>query len=308
MSHPRLSIALPVHGTPFAHTLAVARAVERAGFDAAWVPDHLVNQSRPRAGVLECWTVLAALAGVTQRLRLGPLIVATPLRHPPLLAKQVATLDNVAPGRITLGVGAGGFTYHAACAQLGITPLAASERVVHVEETIRCVRALLTDDPASIATRFVRVTEARVFPRPAQPIPIVVAAHRPRMLELAARLADGWNCPLPEHLEAGLTALARAGRERSTIEVSAYVVAVVAENAEAAARALARAGRAAHAFGDVTAHHIVGGPQRVIDRIADFVRRGADHLVLDLRGTPHLEAIELLAREVLPHLERSPSS
>lgn len=300
MKRPRLSLALPVHGTPFAHTLAVARAAEAAGFAGVWVPDHLINVSRPVAGVLECWTVLSAVAAATTRVQVGSLVIVTPLRHPGLLAKQVATLSDLAPGRVTLGLGSGGFTYDEACRQLGFTPLASRERVAHVAETIDCVRALLGRDPASFAGRFGNADRARVFPRPARPLPIVVAAERPRMIDVAARLADGWNCPRPEHLEAGMAALARAGRARDTIQVSAYVVTVIGENDDAAERALARAGRAAHAFGDVRQHHIVGGPIRVRERIADFGRRGAHELVLDLRGTPHLEAIALLAPVVSP--------
>lgn len=299
MKRPRLGIALPVHGTAFADTLAVARAAEAAGLDAVWVPDHLINLGRPTAGVLECWTVLSAVAAATTRVRVGPLVIATPLRHPALLAKQAATLCDLAAGRVTLGLGAGGFTYAAACRQLGIAPLSPHERVVHVAETIDCLRRLLGDDPADVAGRFVAARGARVFPRPSTPIPVVVAAERPRMLRLAARLADGWNCPRPEGLEAGMAALARAGRARDSITISAYVVTVIAENDAAAARALARAGRAAHAFGNVEQHHIVGGPARVIERIADFARRGAEELVIDLRGTPPLEAIELFRREVL---------
>lgn len=295
MTRPRLSLALPVHGTPFSHTLAVARAAEAAGFAGVWVPDHLVNLSRPTAGVLECWTVLSAVAAATTRVQVGPLVIVTPLRHAGLLAKQVATLADVAPGRVTLGLGSGGFTYDEACRQLGFAPLAAGARVAHVAETIDYLRAVLANDPASFAGRFFQANDARVFPRPAQTVPIVIGAERPQMIHVAARLADGWNCPRPEHLETGIAALARAGRARGTIQISAYVVTVIGENDAAAERALARAGRAAHAFGDVTQHHIVGGPARVRDRIADFARRGADELVLDLRGTPHLEAIELLA-------------
>jgi alkanesulfonate monooxygenase SsuD/methylene tetrahydromethanopterin reductase-like flavin-dependent oxidoreductase (luciferase family) len=133
-------------------------------------------------------------------------------------------------------------------------------------------------------------------------VPIIVAARRPRMLEVTARLADGWNCPLPHELERGLAALAEHGRDRSTIEVSAHVVTVVAEDDTAARRNLERAGRAAQMFGDVERHHLWGGPERVRDGIANFARRGADHLVLDLRGAPHLETIDLVAREILPHL------
>jgi len=299
---PRLSVAVPVHATRFADTLAAAAAAERVGLDGVFVPDHLLNVARPPAGVLECWTVLAALAARTTRVKLGTLVLATPFRHPPLLAKQAATLDAIAPGRIVLGLGAGGFTYAAACAQLGFTPLTPGARVAHVEETIACVRTLLGHDPADFAGTFARAEAARIYPRPGAAIPIIVAARQPRMLALAARAADGWNCPLPQELEAGLAALAAHGRQPETLEVSVYTIAVVGGTDADARRALARAGPAAQAFGDVEAHHLFGAPDRVRDRMADLVRRGADHIVLDIRGTPVPDALDLFAREVRPHL------
>ena len=302
MRHPRLSLAVPVHATPFRDTVAAATAAERAGLHGVFVPDHLLNVARPAAGVLECWTVLAALAAVTERVKLGTLVLTTPFRHPPLLAKQVATLDAIAPGRILLGLGAGGFTYAQACAQFGFARLSARHRVAHVEETITCLRRLLHDDPASCDGVFVSADGARIHPRPAAAVPIIVAARRPGMLALAARLADGWNCPLPHELEVGLAAIAAHGRTRDTLEVSVYVITVIGGTEADARRALTRAGAAAQAFGDVEAHHLFGTPDRVRDRIADFGRRGADHLVLDIRGAPIPEALDLLTREVLAPL------
>ena len=300
--HPRLSVALPVHATSFAHTRAVARAAEHAGFDGVWVPDHLVNATRPESGVLECWTVLAALAASTEHVSLGTLVVATPFRHPPLLAKQVATVESIAPGRIVLGLGAGGFTYDATCQQLGFAPLTPRARVTHLAETIQCIRRLLGEDPADFSGRFMHASAARLYPRPGSGVRIVVAARRPHMLRVAAELADGWNCPFPAEIEAGIAALEHYGRDRATIEVSAYVVTVPGDTDAAAQRALARAGRGAYAFGDVERDHICGGPARICERLAHFASRGVNQVVLDLRGMPHLEAIDLLAGDVLPHL------
>ncbi|MFN8544089.1 MAG: LLM class flavin-dependent oxidoreductase [Candidatus Binatia bacterium] len=287
---PTLTLALPVHGVPFATTLAAARAAEAGGLDGVWVPDHLLNVERPDAGVLECWTALAAVAAATTRVMVGPLVVTTPFRHPPLLAKQAATLDAIASGRVILGLGAGGFTYDVACAQFGYVPLAPGARVRHVADTIACLRRMWTED-------------GPLHPRPARAIPIVVAAHRARMMAVVARAADGWNCPLPELLEPGLRALAAHGRARDTIGVSVYTVAVLGPTEEAARAALVRAGRPAQMFGDVERHHVFGAPGRAAAKLAELVRRGADHVVLDVRGLPVPEAVDLLAREVVPLLE-----
>jgi alkanesulfonate monooxygenase SsuD/methylene tetrahydromethanopterin reductase-like flavin-dependent oxidoreductase (luciferase family) len=193
-------------------------------------------------------------------------------------------------------------TYAAACAQLGFEPLAGGERLAHVEETVACLRALWRDDPAHFDGRFARAHGARVHPRPASPVPIVLAARRPRMLELTARVADGWNCPLPHELDAGLAALERHGRARHTIDVSAFSICVIGESEAAAHRALERAGPAAQMFGDVERHHVFGSPEQAAARIADLARRGAREVALDVRGLPAAEAAELLARDVLPRL------
>src|SRR5262245_24508103 len=118
-ARPRISLAVPVHATGYAETITAAQAAERIGLEGVFVPDHLLNLSRPEAGVLECWTVLAAVASATVRLKVGTLVLTTPFRHGPLVAKQVATLDAIAPSRIVLGLGSGGFTYEATCAQFG---------------------------------------------------------------------------------------------------------------------------------------------------------------------------------------------
>lgn len=303
MGRLRTSLILPVHGTAFETTLEAARAAERAGLDGVWVPDHLLNRGSPRSGVLECWTTLAAVAASTRSIGVGTLVLTTAFRQPALLAKSAATLDALAPGRVTLGVGAGGFTYADTCRQLGFPELTAAERVAHVEETLQCLRTLLSEDPASYQGRFARARDARIFPRPERPIRTVVAARGLRMLGLAARLADGWNCPLPWELEAGLARIEAAGRPRDAIEVGVFSIAVLGASDDEARRALERAGRSAQIFGDVESRHVFGGPARAIERLADLRRRGAAHVTLDVRGAPVHEMVDLLARDVLPALE-----
>lgn len=299
---PQLGVILPAHGISFARSLELAQACEAAGLDRLWVPDHLMNDGRPRAGVLEAWTLLAAAAAVTERIQLGTLVLVTPFRHPPLLAKQAATLGDLAPERFTLGLGAGGFTYAQACRQFGFPRLSAPDRVDHVEECVRCLRTLWSDDPATFIGRFSQTREVRIHPRPARPIPIVLAARGPRMLKATAEVADGWNCPVPSELASGLAVLEGLGRPRASIDVSVFAIAVLGESEAAARQALARAGPAAQLFGDVERHHLFGDPPAVAARITELGRQGADHVALDLRGQDYDVALELLMGEVLPRL------
>lgn len=301
-TRPELGLILPVHGTSFADTLAVARAAEAAGLARLWVPDHLLNETRPRAGVLECWSVLSALAAASERIPIGTLVLTAAFREPALLAKQSATLANLAPGRFTLGLGAGGFTYQATCEQFGFPTLSGRERVQQLEETVQCLRAAWRDDPASFEGRFARIRNLRVYPRPARPIPIVLAARRPAMLRATAALADGWNCPLPHELESGLAAIERAGRDPATLDVSTFAITVIGADEAAARRALERAGPAAQRYGDVETHHAFGTPAQVAERLAKLAEQGASHVALDVRGVPHDEALDLIAGEVAPLL------
>lgn len=302
---PEIGFILPVHGIDARETLEAAAAADAAGLDAVWVPDHLLNATRPRAGVLECEALLAAVAAVTRRARVGPLVLTTAFRHPPLLAKRLASVEAMASGRLRLGLGAGGFTYEDTCRQLGYPLLTPGERIAHVEETVGCLRALWSDDPAAWKGRFAEARDVRIHPRPTAPVPVILAARRSRMLALCARVADGWNCPLPHELEAGLSALAQLGRTPADLAVSVFSIAAIGPSEAEARRALERAGSAAQMFGDVEAHHVFGAPERAAARIAELHRQGAAEVCLDVRGLPPAEAVDLLVREVLPRIPRA---
>ncbi len=291
-----------MHGVAFADALDAARAAERAGLAAAWVPDQLLNVGRPEAGVLPCEAVLAAVAAVTTRISLGPLVLTTPFRHPPMLAKQMAGIEALAPGRLLLGLGAGGMTYADAADALGFERLSGADRVAHVEETIDCLRTLWREDPADFEGRFAWARATRIHPRPLTHVPIVLAAEGPRMLELTARKADAWSCPRPWGLAEGLDRLEALGRPRDSLDVSVFAIAVLGANEADAAAALKRAGPSAQLFGDVEEHHVFGGPERAAARIAKLHAEGAAQITLDPRGRPAPESIDLLVREVLPLL------
>jgi alkanesulfonate monooxygenase SsuD/methylene tetrahydromethanopterin reductase-like flavin-dependent oxidoreductase (luciferase family) len=170
------------------------RLAEDLGFDHGWLVDHLVDTDHgPGVPVLEAWTLLAALAARTSRLRLGVLVTSNTFRHPALLLKSAVTVDHVSGGRLTLGLGSGwNADEHR---RYGIDLPEPKERVDRLAEAVELIDRLQRQERTTFAGRFYHVADAPLDPRPLQQprIPLLIAAHRPRMLRLAAQYADQWD-------------------------------------------------------------------------------------------------------------------
>jgi alkanesulfonate monooxygenase SsuD/methylene tetrahydromethanopterin reductase-like flavin-dependent oxidoreductase (luciferase family) len=167
---------------------------EELGFDHAWLVDHLVDtDGTPEDGCMEAWTLLAAIAARTNRIRLGVLVSSNTFRHPALLLKAAVTVDHVSGGRLNLGIGTG--WHEDEHRRFGIDLPEPRERVDRFEEAIDLIDRLMREESTTHVGRHYRLDDARLRPRPLQRprIPIVIAAHRPRMLRIAARYADQWD-------------------------------------------------------------------------------------------------------------------
>ena len=167
---------------------------EELGFDTAYLVDHLVDtDGPPEHPCLESWTLLAALAAWTRRIRLGVLVTSNTFRHPAVLLKSAVTVDHISGGRLILGLGTG--WHEGEHRRYGIDLPAPAERVDRFEEAVELIVALMAQDRTTYDGRYYRLDDAPLEPRPIQQprIPILIAAHRPRMLRIAARFADQWD-------------------------------------------------------------------------------------------------------------------
>jgi alkanesulfonate monooxygenase SsuD/methylene tetrahydromethanopterin reductase-like flavin-dependent oxidoreductase (luciferase family) len=169
------------------------RLFESLGFDSAWDCDHLVQPSRPDGPYFEAWTLLAALAAVTQRIRIGVLVSCNTFRHPSLLAREALTVDHVSNGRLDFGLGAG--WYKPEHAMFGIDFPPAAELVGRFREAVELTDRLLRNDTSTYSGNFYQLHDAPLRPRPMQQPrpPFVLAAHKPKMLRIVAEYADTWN-------------------------------------------------------------------------------------------------------------------
>jgi alkanesulfonate monooxygenase SsuD/methylene tetrahydromethanopterin reductase-like flavin-dependent oxidoreductase (luciferase family) len=209
---------------------AAALATERAGFDGIWTWDHLAGSVHREQRVLECWTVLSALAPLLERVAIGPLVLNVANRHPGLVAVMAATLQEVTGGRLLLGIGAGGGSdtpYAAEQAALGQPVLGDIARRRQVAEAIGVMRQLWTGRASPTEGRHFQLGSALGFIRPDPPPPIIVGAFGPKMAELAGRLGDGLNTQaahprLPDLIAVARRAHAGAGRDPGAFLVTAF--------------------------------------------------------------------------------------
>ncbi len=153
---------------------AMSRAAENAGFDSIWLGDHLLyrGDGREERGPWEAWTLLAALAAVTGRVRLGPLVACASFHPPGLLAKMASTVDEVSGGRLVLGLGAGwNETEYRAFG------LPYDRRVSRFEEAFAIVRRLLAGERVTLEGRHWQARDAVLLPRPARRVPLMVGSN-----------------------------------------------------------------------------------------------------------------------------------
>ena len=303
----RFGVCLPQHGASWSEVVETARVCDRLGYDSLWAVDHFVGIPDGTVSLLEGWTEVAALAGVTSRIRLGHLVLCVSYRLPSVLAKMAATLDQATGGRFVLGMGAGWhqFEYQA----YGIPFPRVGTRLEQLDEALTIIRKMWTEEPASFAGKHFQVTDAYCRPHPVQTPhpPILVGGTGERvLLRLVAKHADIWNNlgiahpQLPHKLDVLRRHCDAVGRDFGSIEISQQTIAAIGAN-EATARRATDAIRAELPFlsgGDDLI--ITGTPDECITRVERSAAMGITTLILSFGRVPAIESLELFAEKVMP--------
>lgn len=268
--------------------LDTARAAEQAGFDSLWVIGH--HYVPFGQGVVwslwDPWSLLAALAAVTERIELGPLVSCTAYRNPAMLARTAASVDEISGGRLILGIGGGYFD--AEFDALGIPP---DHRVDRFAEAVQIITGLLRNGEVDFAGEHYRAEMELGLPqvRPGGP-PILIGASQPRMMRLTAEYADMWNAWLPFSTDpAGDFREKRRGLDRACAEADRDP-ATVGRIASVAVGLLGDR----PTFGPYDMVNLGADRAEIADRLLQMQAEGVDHVQFCLApATP--QGVEALA-------------
>lgn len=310
-THADFGVRLPVAG-PLADPAAIgriAREAEALGYDTLWVHDYLIwtrelNVTHVSCGAaeiideeqepdfFESLTTLAYVAGQTSRIRLGTAVFCVPYREPIAAAKQIATLDVLSAGRLTLGVGVGATrqTHNREFEVLGIPRI---EKYARTEDYLSAMRALWNGQ-STYEGPHVKFEGAEMFPLPVQrpAPPIWVGGAGERAMDMAARWGDGWlpGWLTPSAFTTRVPALrqlaAQHERDAARLVIGTEIVAcIAATDAQAQERsrqtiATLSAGFTVMSAGDALSASLIGSPDTIRQRVAEFIAAGVRHFEL----------------------------
>ncbi len=304
----RLGISLWPQGATWPELRAASVRVDQLGFDSLWTYDHFIALGAdPAVPVLDGWTVLGAIAALTDHVRLGTLVTGITHRNPAILAKMAATLDHVSGGRAILGLGAAWNEEEHWGYGIPFGPI--GERLANLDEACHVIRSLFENETTTFEGRFCAVHDAILEPKPVQPrLPILIGGGGEKVtLRLVAQYADLWNAfGTPAVVARKLDILrehcAAVGRDPSEIAVTVNVGVIIRDDAAGVDARLDEIGQVAYFPDYAASNRPWGTPEVVAQRLAEYARVGVSEVIAVMPAPYDLETVERLASDVRPRL------
>jgi F420-dependent oxidoreductase-like protein len=305
---------LDLAGVPVAEQwdriLATAATIEESGYDSLWVYDHFhTHPMVTHESTFEAWTLMAAMANVTSRVRIGQMCTCVAYRPPAVLAKMAATIDVMSGGRLDVGIGAGWSSGEYRGYGYPFPP--ARERLDMLEEAVQVLHAMWTEDEAHFEGEHYRLDGAinrpRALQQPHPPLWIAGGGEK-RTLRIVAEYGDFSNFGddvasflhksqvLADHCEA-------VGRRFEDIGRSVHLMSVVGTDRADLDRKLEVAARRRNSTPDeFAAEHLATTVDEVVDVMGAFAEAGCCEMILYFYDVGVFDSVELFAQEVIPQL------
>ncbi|HRV91922.1 MAG TPA: TIGR03560 family F420-dependent LLM class oxidoreductase [Anaerolineae bacterium] len=291
----------------------LAEAVEDLGFSHLFRSDHLTGiYGHPERASLALWPSLTALAMRTKRIRFGPMVCAVTFRHPVMVAKMAASVDQLSGGRLDLGLGAGWNDMEHK--MFGVNYPRYGVRLEMLDEAATVIKSIWSGEPVTFTGNYYQLEEAQSHPGPAQPNPtLIMGGKGEKTLKIVAKHATEWNFSYggvdlfrekSRELDQNCAAI---NRDPGDIRRSMMAPFVIGRD-EAAAQSRIDAHRRMFSSLPATlaewneAGFIGGSPSRVIDQMKAFTAAGIDRFMLQHNDLDDIDSLTLLATEVLPHV------
>jgi F420-dependent oxidoreductase-like protein len=282
----------------------VAQTADESGYHSVWLGDHFHTTPQPSQEVtFECWTITAALARDTKRVRIGQTVTCNGYRNPALLAKMASTIDVLSHGRLNFGIGAG--WYEQEYRAYGYEYPDAPERLRMLREAVQVILAMWTHEEAEFLGKYYKIRRAINQPKGVQKphIPLLIGGSGEKVtLKLVAQYGDACDVSgdlaqlrgkfvlLKEHCEA-------VGRDYNAIHRTARTVCILAESDEEAVAKTPEFVKAL--FGNALNSVLIGSPDTIRQRIADYEAAGVQELRLIFPDVPQLNSIRRFASEFI---------
>jgi F420-dependent oxidoreductase-like protein len=287
----------------------LATEAERIGFDSFWVMDHfhqIQNVGQPNEPMLECWTTLSALAGMTSKIKLGPLVTGNVYRHPSVLAKIGATLDVLSKGRLFMGIGAAWNEEESKA--YGIPFPTTKERFRRLEEAAQIIRKMWTEEKVGFDGQFYKIKGAYCNPKPIQkphPPIMIGGSGEKETLRLVAKYADACNVfGSPDTFRKKMNILLdhckTVGRDYDSILKTKLGVVMIDKDRKALEQRIATRykGVPEPMRREMT---ISGGPEDVRRQLELFRDAGVQLFIMSFEPDRQLEELKLFGSEVAKH-------
>jgi F420-dependent oxidoreductase-like protein len=302
MAKMQFGVMLPQIKRSWEETKAAALEVERLGFDSVWFNDHLYGIPMPPIPIFEAWTALSAVAAVTERVELGTLVTPVGFRNPALLAKVVATLDQISGGRVIVGLGSGWFAQEYEGYGIPFPPV--QQRLGELEEAIELMRRMWSEPQVTFDGRWFKTDAVYCEPKPVRRPPLLIGGGGEKvLLRIAAQHADLWNnlAVNLDQLEHKVGVLRRhcqsVKRDPAEIRVSQQTMVVIGSDE---ADAQAKREKAQRIYGGHMGSGIAGSPEQCIEQINALAAKGCSLLMIEFFGRDIREPAALFAEKVVP--------
>jgi len=310
LQHPSFSFDYKDNDTSqiFLSLKNLVKLAEEKGFDSFWVMDHFHQLQMIGASgepMLEGWTTISALAGVTDKIKLGTLVTGIIYRHPSILAKMGATLDVISKGRLFMGIGAGWNEEESLAYGIASSFPSNRGRLDRLEEAIQIIRKMWSDEPtATYIGKYYQIKNAYCNPKPIQrPSPpiLVGGSGEKRTLQIVAKYADACNLfGSPDTVKTKLNALKehckKVGRDYDSILKSKLGSVLIDKNA-----AKERVSRIFKGMSEqlIREYVIYGTADSVEKQIEMLEEVGIQYFIVNLEFSRELEEVESFAKNVI---------